>query len=488
MFILAEQHVLDTVSADAYFDRIHTTLKSILATIPSGPTFVITLLEMNFPHRRLPLVQHQMYIQNVLKLLDYVPLLREAILLLILEKLTLIDIDIQTDLEDFEPSERDDQFFIEMNGFVPPTVDSSSTSLSVSQTSFSSSQSDSAISLMEDSDSDMECGTTTLALNTEALAIKLDHALNLLFSYIQNQSTSDPSMLQETVVACIKLFEKIMLPMFRSKYCQFLIFRLCAFDASFTDQFLGLLAKKIMDVSEPPLIRINATLYMASFLARARFVSVEDHVKPCFQLLILFVHAFVANNEHYVKQPNVEKFGVFYAATQAVLYLFCFHWKTLCDEEHGLGNKGGLYGFERVLLSKFNPLMVLKPFIVEEFARITHALNILHCYAIIQRNKRLFLPSQTTSSSTTAHTFSSYSPQVLDSFFPFEPMMLPLTKEWIDPFYVEYEPCSFPDPSSVFTSSLTTPSSFSLSSTSISEPTSFAHDLPMSLPIDRYVF
>lgn len=229
--------------------------------------------------------------------------------------------------------------------------------------------------------------------------------------------------------------------MFKSRYCQFLLFKLCSLDPSFTDIFLGTLTKLLLDVSEPPLIRINAALYMASFLARANYTSFQEHVKPCFQLLLLFIHAFVANNEQYAKHPNVEKFGVFYAATQAVLYLFCFHWKSLCNDEVGLGEKGGLEGFERILLSKFNPLLVLKPTLVEEFARITHGLNLLHCHAIIQRNHRLFLPSVQT---------SQHSSQMLDTFFPFEPMLLPLSQRWIDPLYTEYDRPSFalPIPSS----------------------------------------
>jgi hypothetical protein len=193
--------------------------------------------------------------------------------------------------------------------------------------------------------------------------------------------------------------------------------------------FLGFLAQKIVTASVSPVIRVSSALYMASFVARANFVA-PIHVKGCFALLVKWCMAFVAANEKYVTFPDIEKFSVFYATTQAVLYIFCFRWRELCrDEDLGFGRKGGLEGFEHVILSRFNPLKVISPSVVLEFARITHDLGIMYCYSIIQKNKRLLIPGK---------PYSGSSP-FLDSFFPFDPFKLPISSSFLENLYTSWE-------------------------------------------------
>lgn len=85
--------------------------------------------------------------------------------------------------------------------------------------------------------------------------------------------------------------------------------------------------------------------------------------------------------------------------------------------------------------------------IVNEFARITHKLDIMYCYPLIERS----------SSSTSISSLVSIAPQPfqpapppqqqpngdhltdrLDAFFPFDPMTLPISRRFIDGLYQEW--------------------------------------------------
>jgi RNA polymerase I-specific transcription initiation factor RRN3 len=77
---------------ESIFDSVHDMIQSILSIIPSGPGFILPLLSGYFPHRRMPLIDVQTYIRNLLRIITYVPVLKEKILHLIVENLIQIDV------------------------------------------------------------------------------------------------------------------------------------------------------------------------------------------------------------------------------------------------------------------------------------------------------------------------------------------------------------------------------------------------------------
>ena len=71
--------------------------------------------------------------------------------------------------------------------------------------------------------------------------------------------------------------------------------------------------------------------------------------------------------------------------------------------------------------------------IVEEFARITHHLNIIYCYPLINgtasaNRLELVLPRD-----------SSGKPSRIDAYFPFDPIFLPKSKLFVQDLYQEWD-------------------------------------------------
>jgi len=94
------------------FDYIHNTINRILLIVPTGCTSLFPILEEFFPHKREDLEKHKIYLNNVLHISDYVPVLRERLLALVVDKLLSIDVEIR--LEDFIDDDEDLQFEVEL--------------------------------------------------------------------------------------------------------------------------------------------------------------------------------------------------------------------------------------------------------------------------------------------------------------------------------------------------------------------------------------
>jgi len=73
-------------------DRVHAVLKRIISLIPSGPSFLITPIAEAFPDKFQDIKYQLWYLKNILKMIEYIPVLKEPILSLIVEKIIKIDV------------------------------------------------------------------------------------------------------------------------------------------------------------------------------------------------------------------------------------------------------------------------------------------------------------------------------------------------------------------------------------------------------------
>ncbi|KAL7754086.1 DNA independent RNA polymerase I transcription factor [Sorochytrium milnesiophthora] len=476
------RHNTDGVPLDTYYERVHIALSNVLALIPTGPQVVVAQLADKFPHKSQPLIDQQCYIQNILKMLSYAPVLREQMIALIVEKVLQIDVEIQVEVDEIEESP-DMMFAMEEQEHAKSQ--SSRTGDGGDESDNDDDDGDSSEGGFGSDSDDGDDLTPATVLSVSGLVAKLDHIMDLLFNYIaQNVRPAtatqvDEAALYELYSIFTHAFERSILPTYKSRHTQFLLFYLCSLNPALSDDFLGLLARKIVDTAAPPILRVTAALYMASFVARASYLP-PSVVRNCFLLLVQWSQAYVEKNEAPDTFPDVERYGVFYAVTQAVLYIFCFRWRELlqdededeCNEEGGgdaanngggggggggLGRFAGLQNFQSVIMSRFNPLKILLPPVVNEFARVTHINNIMYCYSVIERNKRVYLPAR-----STPHLFASQfagngqganrSPgghhhhhqttvnnsAMLDAFFPFDPYRLSISARFIDPLYTNW--------------------------------------------------
>jgi len=75
-------------------DRVHAVLKRIISLIPSGPSFLITPIAEAFPDKFQDIKYQLWYLRNILKMIEYIPVLKEPIMSLIVEKIIKIDVNI----------------------------------------------------------------------------------------------------------------------------------------------------------------------------------------------------------------------------------------------------------------------------------------------------------------------------------------------------------------------------------------------------------
>ncbi|KAJ3090535.1 hypothetical protein HK102_003425 [Quaeritorhiza haematococci] len=473
-------------------NRVHTILRSLVSLIPTGPSTMLPMITNNFPHKSESLHVHVNYLDNILKMIDYVPVLRNSILSIIIDRVLQIDVEIQVDLEDLDEEHQD-----ELHDYVFNNENLSGRSVldgevdgAVAEGLFEPLKDDESSDVNtdseDDSDLDSDLDRPMVVINFKLMVDKLDAMLSILLRYLQDfarrvrleeeerQVTEEDDQgeefesgqllesekLHDLFHNLLEIFERAVLPTYRSRFTQFLWFYACSLDPSFPDMFMGLLVTKTFDATLPVVTRVTAAAYLASYIARAKYLDL-DTVRTCLKLLSGWTYAFVEQNEGDVSSeasspsssPPLERgYGVkmmmggtlggetsmdrsgsglvhpastrisefrkhivFYSVVQAIIYIFCFRWRELlvdadCQVIHGQF-PAEMVGFQKVIMSKFNPLQVCTMVIVEEFAMITHRLEIMYCYSLLQNSRKSMssyppAPTSTTTSSALKSTSS----------------------------------------------------------------------------------
>jgi RNA polymerase I-specific transcription initiation factor RRN3 len=330
------------------------------------------------------------------------------------------------------------------------------------ETQESSSSSSENESENEDDDlniySDDEAILSPVSMDIKKLIVKLDGILVLLFKRIQEDIESDPQFYYHL----LNIFEKIFLPTHHLRCTQFLIFYASSLNPSYPDDMMGLLVGKILNSNVMPGTRTAATSYLASYVSRAKFTTVES-VKTCLSLLVPFCLDFVDKFDQSESKKIVSsKQAVFYAVVQAILYIFCFRWRDLMPVDKAGFMPPELNGIKKIMTSKLAPLKVCSIHIVEEFAKLTHSLNILYCYPFMsgssssssshhrdpttphqeKRTKEVGSSSGVWTKAEVLKTPMELCANVLErleTFFPFDPLTLPLSKRFVQDLYQEWE-------------------------------------------------
>ncbi|KAI8846655.1 RNA polymerase I-specific transcription initiation factor RRN3 [Chytridium lagenaria] len=419
------------------FDRIHEALRGVLRLIPSGLSFMVPILTEHFPHKSEDLHANVWYMKNMMRVVEYAPVLMKPMWGLAVDRILQIDVEIKTALDDLDDDEHKE---VLEHCFDPdaPDLYQKSLYLEGKKEHYSESDSDSDdLNLDDDSDSDSDSEPPPIVHDFAKLTGKLDSMLNVLMGYVKDTLTSPtlrPAQRDAFHNLLAEIFERSVLPTHRS----------------FAETFLVLLAQKTFDTSAPSIIRISASAYLASFVARASFLDVTS-VLYCVRMFNNWAVNYVETNELEAEGPDVSRFGVFYAIVQATLYVFCFRWMEIVGAANSGVANGKLpvemNGFQKVLSSRFAPLLVCSKYVVKEFAKITHRLDILYVYTLMQRSgsdrtqpRTTQLPHFTprTLGSPTRNSMMAISPspsspwfmqasECLEAFFPFDPCLLRLT-------------------------------------------------------------
>lgn len=312
---------------------------------------------------------------------------------------------------------------------------------------------------------------------------KLDSIIFLLLKTTENSFTTEELNHGNGVFlfnTLTSLFKSHILPTHFTKLIQFTLFHVSQYQPELADSFLVLLIDVAFNTSEILEKRLKAMQYLSSYIARAKNLS-RHQIVFVVSYLIGWLNKYVIERECEVFESDndnkgrtkgfnngggMERFKLFYAAFQALLYIFCFRYNMLYKVEQGASaiassasnvststNLGPSSDneqweceldkfFQRAMISKFNPLKYCDETVVYIFAKIATKLNVCYCYSIIEHNKRERMIQTNGGSSSLPSAVSNFKAKQefldLEAYFPFDPLVLPTCKKLITTNYVEW--------------------------------------------------
>lgn len=431
------------------YGNIHRALKTLLDTIPRVAPQLVPALSKHYPFRtRGPDVQ-EVAVRNCLHVTTYCPTITEDILYLLINKMITIDAEIRVDddasmelvnEEENTEGDLDTQFHVDveqelttMAPAAPSTVGRSSGGSHLNETT----PTNDGCRGEEATPPHLGPRCSARRVMQSNLSESLDIHMRVLQCYTHSScfqsgkfATAEAVSLLQTL---LKIFSDVILPTHAISHVQFLLFYVTSFHEEFPGFFLDFLWKKFEDFGTSAVLRQTTAAYMASYVARSKFVALET-ARVCLIHMMQWLHQYLDMCDPSSLGLYVAQHGPFFSLCQAVFYIFVFRHQSLVDMENGLSFLRNL-NFERIISSKLNPLKVCLPSVVEKFSKIASQHEVVFCYTILEENKRLMLILQASlGAQGDAHTSN-----LLDCFFPFDPYWLQRSREVIHPLYQEWE-------------------------------------------------
>jgi len=361
---------------------------------------------------------HANYITNLLKISQYLPDERAALLNCVLERLVQLDAELPigedlygVDEEDEDREENTDK---------------------------------------EDEENTMESSSTPQQRKKsrqESCRDNLDEGMRVLFDYIKAQCLelrNDPEAFEAFYRDLLQAFEVNVLPSYATGHVQYIIFYLASLCPEKISGLLDFFYKKFASFNTASILRQTSMSYIASLISRAKFIDssiLRSYLKRITDWIHLYLNNRTSDNDHCI--VDLQAHGPFYAACQAVLYMLAFRYEELVQGPKSLQDLAKLR-LSRIVTCSLNPLRVCLPPVVKNFASIARHYQLAYCETVIQKNSRLNLPVVGNMSSTTS-VIGDAQPALLDTFFPFDPYRLNNSKRYLSDHYREYQGSLEPD-------------------------------------------
>ncbi|XBW37131.1 hypothetical protein QEN19_002709 [Hanseniaspora menglaensis] len=340
--------------------------------------------------------------------------------------------------------------------------------------------------------------------NIKELSLKLDSMLTRMSKFFKESLTEEKLESGEGIELFTNLksiFKSHILPTYYTKSIQYLIFHASQEQPELMDSYLVTLLDIAFSKVESIENRVKALQFISSFIARAKNLT-KSHILFVTTYLVTWMNRYVVERESEIDEMpgSMERFEHLYSAFQALCYIFCFRYdlfklkasrknldkKQMSPEEEltlkitdkSIGNRDSEWEcdldrfFQRIILSKFNPLKYCNENVILMFASIAQKVNLVYCYTVIERNNKdnilgiinnnNNLGSSSSSSaafgsaisgdksvSFTANPITTLSlrnttsiqkKQFIDlqSYFPFDPLFLPGYREFMSSCYIEW--------------------------------------------------
>jgi RNA polymerase I-specific transcription initiation factor RRN3 len=227
--------------------RVHDCLRHLLRHNPMASSSLGSILSATFPFPTDTTKAHVQYIQNILRVSEYCPELKGQILSLITDKLVKIDVQIQVDMDELEDDIEDHLTDDNVDEEEDEDEDDMSDDESVS------------------SEESMDPEERRIKELKESIA-KLDGIMDLLFSHYHTVFAKGNGIeIEDTFESLLSQFANIILPTYRSRHTQFLLFHYSQTSPALINRFAGCCSQLAFDQRFPGILRTAA----AAFLVRS---------------------------------------------------------------------------------------------------------------------------------------------------------------------------------------------------------------------------
>jgi len=410
---------------------VHKTLAALLRGCPMGTDFVFESLRTTFPHKRRDAHAHVTFLRHCLAVLRYSPALLKRVVGLLVARMVELDVEIalqQRHLEEAEGEEDDEPIFeVDLGDSVQDEL---------AKMRKNADKLDGMMALMFEFIAEtcgqrrsvpFAAGAATAAAVTAAAS---DAAGGSAAGEPEAELPDGTGDAERLLHALLVAFHESLLYTHKCRCVQFLLFFACSFSPTFTDAFLGLLLRQVVNEQIHSEARIASAAYAASFLARASFVPLPA-VLPPLQQLLLWADQYQTDATARAggggAQLDVALHGVFYAVMQGALYLLCYKHAALLAPEAAEAREatGALVG--RLIGGALNPLKFCQEAVLIEFERLG---LVPACTAIVAANEGTAVGSRDCRGGQNR----------LDDFFPFDPLLLKVSSGYVQPLYQVWTP------------------------------------------------
>ena len=439
--------------------RVLQALQHLTKNVPSASSALANRLAARLEFEFAKAEDRMTFIRSFMEMIKYVPELTSEILASIMRELIKLDVCIQEGLD--EMAEDIEEDLIQEMG-------SSQTLLPSSQATVSEMVEDDVDSSTEDSDSDIALDEDPADARYRKVkddVKQVDRIMETLFTYYTSLITStDLEARHNAIERLMDQFHSIVLPTYRSRHPQFLLFHFAQSDPIIIDRYITSCISVLLDKRQPAFLRHSAAAYFSGFVGRGSHVP-PSVVHDCLALLTDQLDALRKLYEPTcLRGPDVKRYGDFYAIFQAILYIFCFRWQDIStssgvededDDEDEIVNakQPQRHEFDHSLkdalmaaiFSPLNPLRVCTPVIVEQFAKLTNALQWMYLTSKIAANRYVRVATHWRTmndlqiSDPGRDTSWLGDNGMMEGYFPFDPYHLPLSKRWVEGDYLEWK-------------------------------------------------
>ncbi|KAJ8498735.1 hypothetical protein OPV22_009287 [Ensete ventricosum] len=250
-------------------------------------------------------------------------------------------------------------------------------------------------------------------LKGNAYADKLDGLMVIVCEHLKLRA--DSGHLLNVFETLSEIFRIAVLKLHKSKFAQFLMFYACSLDPDICGlKFAVLLTDIFVSEHEDPDSRMKAVSYLASYLARAKFIS-SSLVTSILKRLVDWCFEYCQYQDSQEKKINPQAHRVFYSGCQAVMYILCFRMRTILDVSHLRQLLCHMPLISILCHPNLDPLKVCLPSIVQEFLRQAKAGRLF-------KISTPYLYYDNSLESEFSKAFGGI--ERLDMFFPFDPYLL----------------------------------------------------------------